>query len=50
VILSTALLFGFVFAFPSRLFQSNWMAFIIHGLEGLFGVAMVLAVILGLNN
>jgi len=50
VILSTALLFGFVFAFPSRLFQSNWMAFIIHGLEGLLGVAMVLAVILGLNN
>jgi membrane protease YdiL (CAAX protease family) len=49
VILSTALLFGFVFAFPSRLFQSNWMAFIIHGLEGLLGVAMVLAVILGLN-
>jgi uncharacterized protein len=47
VIFSTALLFGFVFAFPSKKFQSSWMAFIIHGLEGLLGLALVLAVILG---
>ncbi len=49
VILSTALLFGFVFAFPSKRFQSNWMAVIIHGLEGLFGLIMVLGIILGMT-
>ncbi len=49
IILSTALLFGFVFAFPSRYFQSSWMALIIHGLEGLFGLTLVLGVILGMT-
>lgn len=49
IILSTALYFGFVFAFPSKLFQSNWMAVIIHGLEGLLGIIVVLGVILGLS-
>jgi membrane protease YdiL (CAAX protease family) len=47
VILSTALYFGFVFAFPSRLFQSNWMAVIIHGLEGMLGLIVILGIILG---
>ena len=47
VILSTALLFGFVFAFPSKRFQSSWMAVIIHGLEGLLGLIIILGVILG---
>lgn len=50
VILSTALLFGFIFAFPSKLFKSSWMAFIIHGLEGLLGLLIILAVILGLKT
>jgi membrane protease YdiL (CAAX protease family) len=50
VILSTALLFGFIFAFPSKLFQSNWMAVIIHGVEGLFGLIVVLSVILGMTG
>lgn len=50
VILSTALLFGFIFAFPSRLFKSSWMAFIIHGLEGLLGLLIILALILGLKQ
>ncbi len=49
IILSTALLFGFVFAFPSRYFQSSWMAFIIHGLEGLLGLTIVVGVILGMT-
>lgn len=49
IILSTALYFGLVFAFPSKLFQSNWMAVIIHGLEGLLGIIVVLGVILGLS-
>jgi uncharacterized protein len=48
IILSTALLFGFVFAFPAKYFQSSWMAFIIHGLEGLLGLTIVLGVILGM--
>lgn len=49
VILSTALYFGFVFAFPSKLFRSNWMAVIIHGLEGILGLILVLGIILGLS-
>lgn len=50
VILSTALVFGFVFAFPSSRFRSTWMAVIIHGMEGLLGLALVLSVILGLGK
>ena len=49
IILSTALYFGLVFAFPSKLFQSSWMAVIIHGLEGLLGIVVVLGIILGLS-
>lgn len=47
VIISTALYFGFVFAFPSKIFQSNWMAVIIHGLEGILGLVVILGIILG---
>jgi len=47
IILSTALYFGFIFAFPSKLFKSNWMAVIIHGMEGVLGLIMVLGAILG---
>lgn len=47
IILSTALYFGFVFAFPSRLFRSNWMALIIHGLEGVLGLFIVLRIVIG---
>ena len=49
IILSTALYFGFIFAFPSKLFKSNWMAVIIHGMEGVLGLIMILGVILGLS-
>ena len=49
IILSTALYFGLVFALPSKLFQSSWMAVIIHGLEGLLGVIVILGIILGLS-
>jgi membrane protease YdiL (CAAX protease family) len=48
IIISTALLFGFIFAFPAKRFQSTWMAIIIHGLEGLLGLVIVLKVILGI--
>jgi membrane protease YdiL (CAAX protease family) len=47
VILSTALYFGFVFALPSKILQSNWAAVIIHGLEGVLGIAVILGIILG---
>jgi membrane protease YdiL (CAAX protease family) len=33
---------------PARRFRSNWMAIVVHGVEGLFLLVMVLAVILGL--
>ena len=47
VIISTSLLYGFIFAFPAKRFQSTWMAVIIHGLEGLLGLVIVLKVVLG---
>lgn len=49
IILSTGLYFGLVFALPSRLFQSSWMAVIIHGLEGLLGLVVVIGIIWGLS-
>lgn len=49
IILSTAIYFGFVFALPSRIFRSNWMAVIIHGLEGILGIIVILGIILGLS-
>ena len=49
IILSTALYFGLVFALPSKLFKSSWMAVIIHGLEGILGIIVILAIILGLS-
>jgi membrane protease YdiL (CAAX protease family) len=33
---------------PARRFRSNWMAIVVHGIEGLFMLVGVLAVILGL--
>lgn len=47
IIISTALYFGLIFALPAKLFQSSWMAVIIHGLEGVLGLIMVLGIILG---
>jgi membrane protease YdiL (CAAX protease family) len=34
---------------PARRFRSNWMAIVVHGVEGLFLLVTVLAVILGLT-
>jgi len=47
--ITSALVTGFLFAFPSKRFQSNWMAVIIHGAEGLFILILVLGIILGLT-
>jgi uncharacterized protein len=49
MILSTALVYGFVFSFPSKWLQSSWMGLIIHGLEGVLGLVIVLGVVLGLG-
>ena len=49
IIISTALYFGLVFALPSKIFQSSWMAVIIHGLEGVLGIIVILGIILGLS-
>ena len=47
VLLSTAVYFGLIFALPSKIFQSSWMAVIIHGLEGLLGIILIIGIILG---
>lgn len=47
--LTSALVSGFLFAFPAKRFQSSWMAVIIHGAEGLFILVLVLGVILGMT-
>ena len=39
---------GLAWALPSRYFRSNWFALILHGIEGVFLLAMVFAVVTGL--
>jgi membrane protease YdiL (CAAX protease family) len=39
---------SFATVWPARRFQSNWMAVIVHGLEGVSVIVLVVAVILGL--
>ena len=36
------------YTWPSRRFRSNWFAIILHGVEGLFVIGAVLAVVTGL--
>lgn len=38
------------YGWPAKRFRSNWMAIIVHAVEGLPGLIVVLAVILGLMN
>ena len=45
---SNVLVSNLAFSWPARRFRSNWMAIVVHGVEGLFVLVMVLAVILGL--
>lgn len=46
-ILNQIIFSGFMLAFPSRRFRSNWMAVIIHGIEAPISLAIVLGIILG---
>jgi len=45
---SNVLLSNLPFTWPARRFRSNWMAIIVHGVEGLLVLVPVLSVILGL--
>ncbi|MEN8250655.1 MAG: CPBP family intramembrane glutamic endopeptidase [Bacteroidota bacterium] len=45
-ILHQVIFAGFILAFPARRFRSNWMAVIIHGIEGLIAIIIVLSIIL----
>ena len=44
----TIMLSSVAYTFPPRRFRSNWMAVIVHGVEGLPSLVIVLAVVLGL--
>jgi len=37
-------------SWPARRFRSNWMAIIVHGVEGLPGLVLVPAISLGLTG
>lgn len=46
----TQLLGNLAFTWPSRRFRSNWMAVVVHGVEGFLFLAIVLGAILGLGG
>lgn len=48
--LPSIIISSFAITWPARRFRSNWMAVIVHGVEGLLTLALVLAVILGWMN
>ena len=39
---------GLAYSWPARRFRSNWMAIVVHGVEGLWVLVLTLGVILGL--
>jgi hypothetical protein len=46
--LPSVIMTNFAYSWPARRFRSNWMAIIVHGVEGIPGLVMVMAVILGI--
>jgi hypothetical protein len=48
--LPSIILTNMMYSWPARRFRSNWMAVIVHGVEGLPLLVIILAVILGLVN
>ena len=48
--LPTQLMGNLAISWPARRFRSNWMAVIVHGVEGILTLSLVLAVILGLST
>jgi uncharacterized protein len=47
--LPSNILANLAYTWPARRFRSNWMAVIVHGVEGLIVLPIVLSVILGLG-
>jgi hypothetical protein len=47
--LFTQILGNLAISWPARRFRSNWMAVVVHGVEGLLLLVLVLAGILGLG-
>lgn len=45
--IATNIVGGLAITWPARRFRSNWMAIVVHGVEGLPGLVLVPAVILG---
>jgi hypothetical protein len=48
--LPSVIVANLAYSWPARRFRSNWMAIIVHGVEGIPVLVMVLAVILGLTG
>jgi hypothetical protein len=48
--LPSVIVSNLTYSWPARRFRSNWMAIIVHSVEGLPTLALVLAIILGLIN
>jgi uncharacterized protein len=46
--LPSIIVISLAYSWPARRFRSTWMAIIVHGVEGLPGLVMVAAVVLGL--
>ncbi|HAX69037.1 MAG TPA: CPBP family intramembrane metalloprotease [Anaerolineae bacterium] len=46
--LPSVIVTNLAYSWPARRFRSNWMAIIVHGVEGIPGLVITLAVILGL--
>ena len=46
-ILNQVVFSGFILSYPARRFRSNWMAVIIHGMEGVIALVIVIGIILG---
>ncbi len=46
--LPSIILSNLAYSWPARRFRSNWMAIVVHGVEGLLTLGLTLAVILGL--
>jgi membrane protease YdiL (CAAX protease family) len=48
--LPTQIVGNLAYSWPARRFRSNWMAIIVHGVEGFLVLAIVLAAILGMGG
>lgn len=47
--ISTNTVGALAITWPARCFRSNWMAIVVHGVEGLMRLVAILAIILGIG-